>query len=153
VADADVLKCIRMLTFLPLEEIDEMDKWEGAQLNKAKEILAFELTKMVHGEEEAKKAESTAKAIFTGGDSENMPSATLGEDLFKDGAVDVITLVAESGLASSRSEARRAVQQGGITVNGEKVTAIETTFSKDLFEGEGVVVKKGKKSFRKVFLG
>jgi tyrosyl-tRNA synthetase len=153
VADADVLKCIRMLTFLPLEEIDEMDSWEGAQLNKAKEILAFELTKMVHGEEEAKKAESTAKAIFTGGDSENMPSATLGEDLFKDGAVDVITLVAESGLAASRSEARRAVQQGGITVNGEKVTAIETTFGKDLFEGEGVVVKKGKKNFRKVFLG
>ena len=124
VADADVLKCIRMLTFLPLEEIDAMDSWEGAQLNKAKEILAFELTKMVHGEDEAKKAENTAKAIFTGGDSADMPGAVLTEDAFKDGVVDVITLVHQAGLASSRSEARRAVQQGGISVNGEKVTEI-----------------------------
>lgn len=150
VADADVLKCIRMLTFLPLEEIDAMDQWEGAQLNKAKEILAYELTKMVHGEEEAKKAESTAKAIFTGGDSENMPAAQLAADVFQDGVVDVITLVHQAGLAASRSEARRAVQQGGITVDGEKVASIEAAFAKELFEGEGVVVKKGKKTFRKV---
>ena len=150
VADADVLKCIRMLTFLPLEQIDEMDKWEGAQLNKAKEILAYELTKMVHGEDEAKKAESTAKSIFTGGDSENMPSAQLEADTFKDGVIDVITLIHQAGLAASRSEARRAVQQGGITVDGEKVTAIEAVFAKEMFEGEGVVVKKGKKTFRKV---
>lgn len=150
VADADVLKCIRMLTFLPLEEIDAMDNWEGAQLNKAKEILAFELTKMVHGEEEAKKAESTAKAIFTGGDSENMPAAQLAADAFKEGVIDVITLVHQAGLAASRSEARRAVQQGGISVDGEKVTSIDAAFAKELFEGEGVVVKKGKKTFRKV---
>lgn len=150
VADADVLKCIRMLTFLPLEEIDAMDSWEGAQLNKAKEILAFELTKMVHGEEEAKKADAAAKAIFTGGDSADMPGASLTEDAFKDGIVDVITLVHQAGLASSRSEARRAVQQGGISVNGEKVTEIDASFAKDVFEGEGAVVKKGKKTFRKV---
>ena len=150
VADADVLKCIRMLTFLPLEQIDEMDSWEGAQLNKAKEILAYELTKMVHGEEEANKAESTAKAIFTGGDSENMPAAQLEADAFKDGVIDVITLVHQAGLAASRSEARRAVQQGGITVDGEKIASIEATFAKEMFEGEGVVVKKGKKTFRKV---
>lgn len=150
VADADVLKCIRMLTFLPLEEIDAMDSWEGAQLNKAKEILAFELTKMVHGEDEAKKAENTAKAIFTGGDSADMPGASLTEDAFKDGIVDVITLVHQAGLASSRSEARRAVQQGGISVNGEKVTEIDASFAKDIFEGEGAVLKKGKKTFRKV---
>ena len=150
VADADVLKCIRMLTFLPLEEIDAMDSWEGAQLNKAKEILAFELTKMVHGEDEAKKAENTAKAIFTGGDSTDMPGASLTEDAFKDGIVDVISLVHQAGLASSRSEARRAVQQGGISVNGEKVTEIDASFAKDIFEGEGAVLKKGKKTFRKV---
>ena len=150
VADADVLKCIRMLTFLPLEEIDAMDSWEGAQLNKAKEILAFELTKMVHGEEEAKKADAAAKAIFTGGDSADMPGASLTEDAVKDGAVDIITLVHQAGLASSRSEARRAVQQGGISVNGEKVTEIDASFAKDIFEGEGAVLKKGKKTFRKV---
>ena len=139
-----------MLTFLPLEEIDAMDSWEGAQLNKAKEILAFELTKMVHGEDEAKKAENTAKAIFTGGDSADMPGAVLTEDAFKDGVVDVITLVHQARLASSRSEARRAVQQGGISVNGEKVTEIDAPFAKDIFEGEGAVLKKGKKTFRKV---
>ena len=150
VGDADVLKCIRMLTFLPLEEIDAMDSWEGAQLNKAKEILAFELTKMVHGEDEAKKAENTAKAIFTGGDSADMPGAVLTEDAFKDGVVDVITLVHQAGLAASRSEARRAVQQGGISVNGEKVTEIDASFAKDIFEGEGAVLKKGKKTFRMV---
>ncbi len=150
VADADVLKCIRMLTFLPIEEIEAMSDWEGAQLNRAKEILAFELTKLVHGEEEAVKAEATAKAIFTGGDAENMPAAELSEEDFKDGVVDVITLVCQSGLAASRSEARRAVEQGGVSVNGDKVSAIDTTYAKELFEGDGVVVKKGKKSFRKV---
>ena len=150
VADADVLKCIRMLTFLPLEEIDAMDSWEGAQLNKAKEILAFELTKMVHGEDEAKKAENTAKAIFTGGDSADMPGAVLTEDAFKDGVVDVITLVHQAGLASSRSEARRAVQQGGVTVDGEKVTDISASYTKDALSGDGVILKKGKKNFRRV---
>ena len=150
VDDADVLKCIRMLTFLPLEEIDKMNDWEGAQLNKAKEILAFELTKLVHGEEEAKKAESTAKSIFTGGDSENMPSATITEDCFKDGVVDAITLVHQAGLVASRSEARRAIQQGGVTVAGDKVNNIDTTFERAMFDGDGVVVKKGKKTFCKV---
>lgn len=150
VADADVLKCIRMLTFLPIEEIDAMSDWEGAQLNKAKEILAYELTKLVHGEEEAKKAESTAKSIFTGGDSDNMPTASVSADSFKDGMIDVISLVHQAGLATSRSEARRAVEQGGITVNGEKASAIDETYAKELFEGDGCVVKKGKKNFRKV---
>ncbi len=150
VADADVLKCIRMLTFLPIEEIEAMSDWEGAQLNKAKEILAYELTKLVHGEDEAVKAEATAKAIFTGGDAADMPSAELSSEDFKDGVVDVITLVCQAGLATSRSEARRAVEQGGVSVNGDKVSAIDTTFAKELFEGDGVVVKKGKKSFRKV---
>ena len=152
VADADVLKCIRMLTFLPIEEIEAMSDWEGAQLNKAKEILAYELTKLVHGEEEARKAEETAKAIFTGQDAANMPAATVSEDDFKDGVIDIITLVCQSGLATSRSEARRAVEQGGVSVNGEKVSAIDATFAKELFEGDGAVVKKGKKSFRKVTL-
>ena len=150
VGDADVLKCIRMLTFIPLEEIDAMDSWEGSQLNRAKEILAYELTKMVHGEEEAKKAEATAKSIFTGGDSENMPAAQISEDDFKDGAVDAITLLHNAGLVTSRSEGRRAIQQGGVTVAREKVAAIDATFARDMFDGEGVVVKKGKKTFFKV---
>jgi tyrosyl-tRNA synthetase len=150
VADSDVLKCIRMLTFLPLEEIDAMEQWEGAQLNRAKEILAFELTSLVHGEEEAKKAENTAKAIFTGGDSENMPSVQISEEGFKDGAIDAISLVHQAGLAASRSEARRAIEQGGVSVNGEKVAAIDATFEAGLFGGDGAVVKKGKKTFRKV---
>ena len=150
VADADVLKCIRMLTFLPLEQIDEMDKWEGAQLNKAKEILAYELTKMVHGEEEAKKAEATAKAIFTGGDAANMPTAKLEADSFTDDEIDAINLVFGAGLATTKSEARRTIQQGGVSVDGEKVADIAAKFPKSMFEGEGVVVKKGKKSFVKV---
>lgn len=150
VDDADVLKCIKMLTFIPLEEIEKMESWEGAQLNKAKEILAYELTALVHGEEEAKKAEATAKAIFTGGDAANMPSVEISADNFKDGAIDVITLVHQAGLASSRSEARRAVEQGGVSVGGEKVTAIDATFDKEKFDGDGVVVKKGKKTFVKV---
>ena len=148
--DADVLKCIRMLTFLPLEEIDKMDSWEGAQLNKAKEILAYELTKLVHGEEEAKKAEATAKAIFTGGDAANMPTAKLEADSFTDDEIDAINLVFGAGLATTKSEARRTIQQGGVSVDGEKVADIAAKFPKSMFEGDGVVVKKGNKSFVKV---
>ena len=149
VDDADVIKCIKMLTFLPLEEIEKMESWEGAQLNKAKEVLAYELTKLVHGEDEAKKADETAKSIFSGGDAENMPLAELSDENFKDGAIDVISLVFYAGLATSKSDARRAVEQGGVTVDGEKVTAIDSTFARDMFI-DGLVVKKGKKSFRKV---
>ncbi|MDD6844446.1 MAG: tyrosine--tRNA ligase [Clostridia bacterium] len=149
VDDADVIKCIKMLTFLPLEEIEKMESWEGAQLNKAKEVLAYELTKLVHGEDEAKKADETAKSIFSGGDAENMPLAELSDENFKDGAIDVISLVFNAGLATSKSDARRAVEQGGVTVDGEKVTAIDSTFARDMFI-DGLVVKKGKKSFRKV---
>ena len=150
VADADVLKCIRMLTFLPLEQIDEMDKWEGAQLNRAKEILAFELTKMVHGEEEAKKAEETAKAIFTSGDAANMAAVKLEADAFTDGSIDIVSLIHAAGLAATKSEARRVVSQGGVSVAGEKVSDITAKFDKEFFAGDGVVVKKGKKSFIKV---
>ena len=150
VADADVLKCIRMLTFLPLEQIDEMDKWEGAQLNRAKEILAFELTKMVHGEEEAKKAEETAKAIFTSGDAANMAVVKLEADAFTDGSIDIVSLIHAAGLAATKSEARRVVSQGGASVAGEKVSDITAKFDKEFFAGDGVVVKKGKKSFIKV---
>ncbi len=151
VADADVLKCIRMLTFLPLEEINKMDAWEGAQLNQAKEILAFELTKMVHGEAEAQKAQDAAKAIFSSGNAADMPSATLAGDDFKDGAIDILGLLVKSGLASSRSEARRAVEQGGVSVNGEKVADIKVSYRPEDF-GNGMVLKKGKKSFRKILL-
>ena len=125
VADDDVLKCIRMLTFLPLEEIDKMDQWEGAQLNAAKEILAFELTKMVHGEEEAQKAQDAAKALFSSGNAENMPSVTLSDGDFTDGSIDILSLLVKSSLASSRSDARRAVEQGGVSLDGEKVTDIK----------------------------
>ena len=149
VADADVLKCIRMLTFLPLEEIDKMDAWEGSQLNQAKEILAFELTKMVHGEEEAVKAQESAKALFTSGNAENMPTAELTDEDFTDGVIDVLTMLVKSGLVPSKSEARRAVEQGGVSVEGEKVTDIKTTFEKATF-ADGMVVKRGKKNFRKV---
>ncbi len=149
VADADVLKCIRMLTFLPLEEIDKMDAWEGAQLNKAKEILAFELTKLVHGEEEAAKAQDSAKALFSSGNAADMPSVTLTEDDFTDGAVDILSLLVKSGLTPSRSEARRAVEQGGVSVDGEKVTDIKAAYGEDAFI-DGMVLKKGKKNFRKI---
>ena len=149
VADADVLKCIRMLTFLPLEEIDKMDDWEGAQLNKAKEILAFELTKLVHGEEEAAKAQDSAKALFSSGNAADMPSVTLTEDDFTDGAVDILSLLVKSGLTPSRSEARRAVEQGGVCVDGEKVTDIKAAYGADAFI-DGMVLKKGKKNFRKI---
>ena len=153
VGDADVLKCIRMLTFLPLEQIDEMDKWEGSQLNKAKEILAYELTQMVHGEEEAKKAEASAKALFGGsGSSENMPSTELTDDDFTDGKIDTLTLLVKCGLAASKGEGRRLVQQGGISVNDEKVTDFATAFEKAVFAGDGAIIRKGKKVFHKALV-
>ena len=148
VDDADVMKCIRMLTFLPLEQIDEMDKWEGSQLNKAKEVLAFELTQMVHGEEEAKKAEASAKALCSGS-SEHMPSTELTDDDFNDGKIDTLTLLVRCSLAASKGEGRRLVQQGGISVNDEKITDFATSFDKSLFEGEGAIIRKGKKVFHK----
>ena len=150
VADADVLKCIRMLTFLPLEEIEKMDTWEGSQLNQAKEILAYELTKLVHGEEEATKAQESARALFASGVAADMPTATLTEEDFVEGKIDVLTMLVKSGLVPSKSEARRAVEQGGVTVEGEKVTDIKTVYEAATFEGEGIVVKRGKKNFRKV---
>ena len=150
VADADVLKCLRMLTFLPLEQIDEMDKWEGSQLNRAKEILAYELTALVHGEEEAKKAQEGARALFSSGSAEHMPTAELAAEDFTDGAIDIVSLLHRSGLAASRSEGRRAVEQGGVAVDGEKITDPKAVIAQEKFDGEGVVVKKGKKNFRKV---
>ena len=153
VGDADVLKCIRMLTFLPLEEIDKMDNWEGSQLNEAKEILAYELTKLVHGEEEAEKAKAASKALFSGdGDAEHMPTTELTNDDFGGGSIDVLTLLVKCGLAASKGEARRLVQQGGVTVNDEKVSAIETTFGCEQFTGDGIVIKKGKKVFHRAVL-
>ena len=153
VADADVLKCLRMLTFLPLEQIDEMDKWEGSQLNRAKEILAYELTNLVHGEEEAKKAEEAAKALFAGGGNlENMPTVELTEEQFAEGSIDIISLMIAAGMAGSRNEARRAVEQGGVTVKGEKVVDAKATFAKDDFAGEEFIIKKGKKNFKKIVL-
>ncbi len=152
VADADVLKCIRMLTFLPLEEIDKMDAWEGAQLNTAKEILAYELTKLVHGEEEAKKAQDAAKALFSTGAAADMPKTELTEDDLTDGNIDIMTLLVKAGLTTSKSEARRAVQQGGVSVDGEKIADINHTFAGEDLAGEGIVLKKGKKNFRKVLM-
>ena len=153
VDDADVLKCIRMLTFLPLEEIDKMSTWEGSQLNEAKEILAYELTKLVHGQEEAEKAKAASKALFAGsGDTEHMPTTELTNDDFGGGSIDVLTLLVKCGLAASKGEARRLVQQGGVSVNDEKVAAIETTFGCEQFTGDGVVIKKGKKVFHKAVL-
>ncbi|MGN1192027.1 MAG: tyrosine--tRNA ligase [Dorea sp.] len=150
VADADVLKCIRMLTFLPLEEIDKMDSWEGAQLNTAKEILAFELTKLVHGEEEAQKAQEAAKALFSTGAAADMPQTELTEEDLTDGNIDILTMLVKAGLTASKSEARRAVQQGGVTVDGEKITDVYKTFAGEDLSGEGIVLKKGKKNFRKI---
>ena len=152
VGDADVLKCIRMLTFLPLEQIDEMDKWEGSQLNKAKEILAYELTSLVHGEEEAKKAEASAKALFAGGGvSDNMPTTEITEDDLTDGVMDIMTILVKTGLCSSKSDARRNVQQGGVTVDDEKITDIGKTYTADALRA-GIVVKRGKKNFNKLTL-
>ena len=150
VSDADVLKCIRMLTFLPLEEIDAMDQWEGSQLNQAKEILAFELTKMVHGEEEAKKAQEGARALFSSGNAADMPEAVIAEEDYVDGAIDILNLLVKSGLTASKSEARRAVQQGGVSVDGEKMTDIAQTFTKEKIQSDHIVIKKGKKNFRKI---
>ena len=152
VADADVLKCIRMLTFLPLEEIDKMDSWEGAQLNTAKEILAFELTKMVHGEEEAKKALAAAKALFSQGAAVDMPCVELTAADLTDGKIDILTMLVKAGLVPSKSEARRAVTQGGVSADGEKLTDIYTEFTGDRLGGEGIVLKKGKKNFKKIVM-
>lgn len=154
IADADVLKCLRMLTFLPIEQIDEMDKWEGSQLNTAKEILAYELTKLVHNEEEAEKAQTAARALFSGqGSLENMPSHQLEDADFTDGSIDILSILQKSGLAPSRSEARRNVEQGGVSVDGNQVKDIKATFDKDAFAGDGMVVKRGKKNFMKVTIG
>ncbi len=150
VADADVMKCLKMLTFLPLEEIEKMESWEGSQLNTAKEILAYELTKMIHGEEEANKAQESARALFGQGNAADMPSAQLTDDDFMDGAIDIIGLLVKSGLVATRSEGRRAVEQGGVAVDGEKVTDIKTVYTKEQLAGDGVVIKRGKKNFRKV---
>ena len=153
VGDADVLKCIRMLTFLPIEQIDEMDSWEGSQLNKAKEILAWELTKMVHGEEEANKAQEAAKALFAGaGDSSNMPATELTDANFTDGKIGILNLLTACGLCASNGEARRLVQQGGVAVNDVKVTAPDASFEQEVFAGDGVIIKKGKKVFHRAQL-
>ncbi len=153
VADSDVLKCIRMLTFLPLEEIDAMESWEGAQLNQAKEILAFELTKLVHGEEEATKAREASHALFAGGgDSAHMPTVELSAADFADGDMDILALLVKTELAPSRSDARRAVEQGGVSVADEKVTDIKTAYNADFFGADGLVVKRGKKKFVKVLV-
>lgn len=152
VADADVMKCIRMLTFLPLEEIDAMADWEGSQLNQAKEILAYELTKLVHGEEEAKKAQNAAKAFFVqgGAAAADMPECVLAEEDFTDGSIDILSLLVKAELAATRSEARRNVTQGGVTMDGEKVTDIKAAYTKEDFQGDGHVLKRGKKKFKKI---
>ena len=151
VGDQDVLKCIRMLTFLPLEQIDEMDQWEGSQLNRAKEILAYELTALVHGEEEAKKAEESAKALFgAGGNNANMPTSTLTDADFENGNINVLSMLVATGLCPSRGEARRLVQQGGVTIDDVKVASIDESLARERFEGEGIIVRKGKKVFHRV---
>ena len=151
VGDQDVLKCLRMLTFLPLEQIDEMDKWEGSQLNRAKEILAYELTALVHGEEEAKKAEESAKALFgAGGNNANMPTSTLTDADFENGNINVLSMLVATGLCPSRGEARRLVQQGGVTIDDVKVASIDESLARERFEGEGIIVRKGKKVFHRV---
>lgn len=154
VGDADVLKCLRMLTFLPIEQINEMDNWEGSQLNEAKEILAYELTKLVHGEDEASKAQDASKALFSGGgDSANIPTTNLSEADLEDGKIDILSLLVKSGLCPSKSEARRAVQQGGVSVNDDKVESIDKAYSADELSGDGVVVRRGKKSYNRVVIG
>ena len=150
VADADVLKCIRMLTFLPLEQIDEMDKWEGSELNKAKEILAFELTNLVHGEEEAKKAEESAKALFTGGNAQEMPTAVITEADLREGKIDILGLLVCASLSKSRGEARRNVEQGGVTVNGDKITDIHTSYTPGEIQAKDFILKRGKKNFCRI---
>jgi len=155
VADADVLKCMRMLTFLPIEQIDEMDKWEGSQLNQAKEILAFELTKLVHGEEEAQAAQESARSIFSGNlfsgqGGADMPTATLTEEDLTDGTIDILGILVKSGLTTSRSEARRAVEQGGVAVDNEKISDIKTVYHPEQLAGNGIVVRRGKKNYKRV---
>lgn len=151
VDDADVIKCMRLLTFLSLEEIDEMAKWEGSELNKAKEILAYQLTELVHGEEEAKKAQEGARALFSGADTSHMPTTELSEEDFdEEGKIDLITLLVKAELVPSRSEGRRAIQQGGVSIDGEKLTDIYHTVEKDAFAGDGIVLKRGKKKFKKI---
>ena len=151
VSDADVLKCIRMLTFLPLEEIDKMESWEGAQLNEAKEILAFELTKLVHGEEEAAKAKEASHALFAGGaNNANMPTVTVTAEDFPDGELDIISVLVKAGLCDSRGDGRRNIQQGGVSVADEKVTDISTKYTLGDFKGEGLIIRRGKKKFAKV---
>ncbi len=150
VDDADVIKCLKMLTFLPLEEIHKMESWQGSELNRAKEVLAYELTKLVHGEEEADRARESAKALFSQGNAADMPTAELSADDFADDAIDILTLLVKAGLVPSKSEARRNVEQGGVSVDGEKVTDLKATFDKKIFMSDGIVVKRGKKSFRKV---
>ena len=153
VGDADVIKCLKMLTFLPLEQIRDMESWEGSQLNQAKEILAFELTQLVHGTEEAKKAQESARALFAGGgNTADMPTCELEESDFQDGKIDILAILVKAGLTASRSEARRAVEQGGVTVDNEKVEDIKTTYEPSQFAGEGIVVKRGKKSFKRVIM-
>ena len=152
VADADVLKCLRMLTFLPIEQIDEMDHWEGSELNRAKEILAFELTKLVHGDEEAEKAQESARALFSSGVAAQMPTTELFEEDFTDGSIDLISVLCKSGLVQTRSEGRRAIEQGGVTLGEEKITDVKASFGKDTFAEEGIVLKRGKKNFRKLIL-
>lgn len=151
VDDADVIKCLKMLTFLPLSEIEKMENWEGSQLNEAKEILAYELTALVHGKEEAEKAKESARSVFGAGDASNMPTATVDDDCFKNGEVDLITLLVAGGLCQTRSDARRNIEQGGVTVNGEKETDFKKTYTKDNF-GDGIVIKRGKKNFKKLVL-
>ena len=150
VGDADVLKCLRMLTFLPLEQIDEMDAWEGSQLNQAKEILAFELTKLVHGEEEATKAQESSRALFSGGNAADMPTAEIGEGDLRDGKIDIMGLLVAAGLCASRGEARRNVQQGGVSVNGEKVTDISAAYTPEEINAEDFVLRRGKKKYCKI---
>ena len=152
VEDADVLKCIRMLTFLPIEEINAMDGWEGSQLNKAKEILAYELTKLVHGEDEANKAQASAKALFGAGEGADIPTTSLSEADLIDGAIDILTILVKAGLVPSKSEARRAVEQGGVSVDGDKITDMKKVYTSDELKN-GIVVKRGKKSFKKVVIG
>ena len=152
VSDTDVLKCLRMLTFLPLEQIDEMDHWEGSQLNRAKEILAYELTTLVHGEDEANRAQESARALFAGGNAAEMPTAEIEEADLTDGSIDILSVLQKSGLCASRSEARRNVEQGGVSVDGETVKDIKTAYTKDALSGDGMVIKRGKKNFRRVVM-
>ena len=152
VADADVFKCMRMLTFLSLEEIEEIEKWEGNRINEAKEVLAFELTKLVHSEEEAIKAQESSRALFSGASQENMPTTEIEEADLVDGVIDIMSLLVKAELAPTRSEARRNIEQGGVTVDGEKVSDVKATFTKDALAGEGMVIKRGKKKFKRVVL-